>query len=573
MKIVHHTLKSRIIVAAMAAIFTGCFTGQAEAAKPKLVVVVSVDQLAYEYLNRFYVNFAADGFFRTIERQGALFSNCHHRHAFTFTGPGHSVLLTGAYPRQTGIIGNGWYDPDLGRDRYCVECDATKMVGLPQGSRETAMSPSSLLAETLGDVMKRTSEGQAKVIGLSLKDRAGILMAGRKADAAYWFADRRWVTSTWYMDGLPGYLRAYNESRPIDGYAGQTWNLLLPQDAYHLYRADDYPYENDGFGLGRVFPHKLAAVGDASFDKQFPCTPFGNDATLHAAELVIEQEKLGQDDVSDLLCLSFSSNDYLGHQYGPYSLEVEDAAYRLDRQLAALVKFLDQRVGKGQWTMALSADHAVAPIPEFVSELGIKGIRNPLGDLSELTAQIEARIRQAIGPPPDGQKYVSMVEDSQVYLTRDRKVLPENKLATARDAARDVLLEQESIFAAVSADQLTVEQVTRPVRDPLVEQLFKSYHPQRSGDVLFVLRPYDLQSRSATTHGSPWDYDTHVPLLWLGAGIGSGSSTAPVSPAQIAPTLAKLLGVEPPKDCVEVPLVELFPGGEKTTSRIGRRPR
>lgn len=549
---------SQISRIAFAAALVICWAAQTEAAKPKLVVVVSVDQLAQEYLSRFAANFAADGFFRTVEREGALFSNCHHRHAFTYTGPGHSVMLTGAYPRQTGIIGNGWYDAALGRDRYCVECDDVKMVGLPEGSQETAMSPSSLLAETLGDVMKRTSEGQAKVIGLSLKDRAGILMAGRKADAAYWFADRRWVTSTWYMTQLPGYLRACNESRPVDGYAGQTWNLLLPPSAYHIYRPDDYPHENDSFGLGRAFPHKLASASDASFDKQFPCTPFGNDATLHAAELVIEQEKLGQDGVTDLLCLGFSSNDYLGHQYGPYSLEVEDAAYRLDRQLAALVKFLDEHVGRGQWTMAVSADHGVAPIPEFVSELGIKGVRNSLGDLSELTAQIEARIRESIGPPPEGQKYVSMVEDSQVYLTRDRKILPEKHLSTARDAARTVLLEQESIFAAVSADELNVQQVSRPVRDPLQAQLFKTFHPQRSGDVLFVLRPYDMQSRSATTHGSPWDYDTHVPLLWLGVGIGSGSSTAPASPAQIAPTLAKLLGIEPPKDCVEEPLIGLF---------------
>jgi hypothetical protein len=317
---------------------TGASNAEA-AAKPKLVVVVSVDQLCYEYLERFRDGFADDGFFRRVDREGASFSECHHRHAFTFTGPGHSVLTTGSYPRYTGIVGNGWFDPQLGRDRYCVEDKDVKLVGVPDGVGDGPMSPANLHVETLGDALKRATDGKAKVIGISLKDRAGILMAGRKADAAYWFDDRRWVTSTWYRKELPGYLRAFNESGATDQYAGQTWNLLLPREKYHHYRPDDYPHENDGFGLGRAFPHTLAAATDKQFDAQFPCTPFGNDLTLSAARLIIAEEKLGQRDVTDMFCLGLSSNDYLGHQYGPYSLEVEDATYRLDRQLGDFCKF------------------------------------------------------------------------------------------------------------------------------------------------------------------------------------------------------------------------------------------
>jgi hypothetical protein len=465
------------------------------------------------------------------------------------------VLTTGAYPRQTGIIGNGWHDCALGRDRYCVEDKNVKIVGLPEGSGGGPMSPESLQAETLGDVLKRATDGRAKVIGLSLKDRGGILMAGRKADAAYWFADRRWVTSTWYMKQLPGYLRAFNESGVMEQYAGQTWDLLLPREKYHHYRADDYRYENEGYGLGRAFPHTLAAATDKRFDQQFPCTPFGNDLTLAAARLIVAEEQLGKDDVTDLFCLGFSSNDYLGHQYGPYSLEVEDATYRLDRQLGALCHFLDEQIGADEWVLALSADHGVSPIPEFVTrEKTSEQRRNPLNN-AEIAAEIEAELRAACGVPPEGKKYVLIVEDAQVFFTRDRSVLPDTKLALARNKAREVLLKRSAVYSAVTADELQSE---TPLEDVLLEQFRKTFHRQRSGDVLFVLRPYFMQSKSGTTHGSPWRYDTNVPLIFLGPGVRRAKLAAPASPAQIGPTLAKLLHVDTPRNAVEPPRDDVF---------------
>jgi hypothetical protein len=419
---------------------------------------------------------------------------------------------------------------------------------VPDGVGDGPMSPASLQVETLGDALKRATDGRAKVIGISLKDRAGILMAGRKADAAYWFDDRRWVTSTWYRKELPGYLRAFNESGATDQYAGQTWNLLLPREKYHHYRPDDYPHENDGFGLGRAFPHTLAAATDKQFDAQFPCTPFGNDLTLSAARLIIAEEKLGQRDVADMFCLGLSSNDYIGHQYGPYSLEVEDATYRLDRQLGEFCKFLDEQIGEDAWLLALSADHGVAPIPEFVAgEKPREERRNPL-KTGDIGAQIEARLRSALGEPQDGKKYVLMVEDIQVYLARDRAVLPAEKLPEARKIARDAVLENSAVFAAVTADEL---QSDEPLGDDLRERFRKTFNPDRSGDVLFVLRPYFMQSRSGTTHGSPWRYDTHVPLVFLGPGIRAGKYTTQASPAQIGPTLAALLHIEPPAQAIE----------------------
>lgn len=534
-------------------LIVACCADAVAGAPPKLIVVVSVDQLCYEYLERFKDNFADDGFFRRVEREGSSFSECHHRHAFTYTAPGHSVLTTGTYPRYTGIVGNGWFDPALMRDRYCCEDKNVKIVGLPEGVGGAPMSPESLQVETLGDALKRATGGKSKVIGISLKDRAGILMAGRKADAAYWLVNRRWVTSTWYAKQLPGYLRAFNESGVMEQYAGQTWKLLLPSDKYHHYRPDDYPFENEGYGLGRAFPHTLAAATDPKFDEQFPCTPFGNELTLSGARLIIAEEKLGQHDVPDMFCLGLSSNDYLGHQYGPYSLEVEDAALRLDRQLGEFVKFLDAEVGAGQWVLALSADHAVAPIPEFVT--GAKpreNRRNPLNNAA-IGSEIEGRLRAIFGPPPEKKNYVLIVEDIQVFLTRDRKILPVEKLREAREIARDVLLQNKAVYAAVIADDLQSE---TPLDDVLLEKFRKTFNPARSGDVLWVLRPYFMQSLSGTTHGSPWRYDTNVPLVFLGSGVGRGKFVTPSSPAQIGPTLAKLLGIEPPKQSLATPAAE-----------------
>ena len=527
---------------------------KAVAVQPKLIVVVSVDQLCYNYLKHYRAGFAEDGFFLTVERDGASFANCYHRHAFTFTGPGHSVMTTGAYPDRTAIIGNGWYDPDWGRDRYCVEDPDAQLVGLPEGEGGKAMSPASLQAETLGDVMKRSSAGKAKVFGIALKDRAGILMAGRRADAAYWFNNRQWVTSDYYRDDLPGYIRTWNESRVVERYGEATWELLLEKDKYILGRPDDYEHENDGYGLGRAFPHKLAPADDPMFDKQLPCTPIGSQLTLEAALMLIEFEELGKDDVPDFLAVGLSSNDYCGHQYGPYSLEVQDITFRTDQLLAQFVEQLDEQVGEGNWTLALTADHGVAPLPEFLERLGrVPTLRNPLGDheLNEFTQSLEGKLRQALGEPPEGEKFVLKAEVNQVNLNRDPAVLDGERLREARKVVKAALEERPEIHAAYTREDI-LQAGPRP--SVLLSHFQKAFHPERSGDVLFVMEPFTIQSRSAATHGSPWPYDTHVPLLLLGAGIKPGEYQQQCSPANVGPTLAKLLGVEMPMHAVERPL-------------------
>ncbi len=535
-----------------------CWSPAFAQSKPKLVVVVSVDQLCYKYLDIYEGGFDEEGFFQTVGRDGASFTDCYHRHAFTFTAPGHSVMLTGAYPNRTGIIGNGWYDPDWGRDRYCVEDQTVRLVGLPDGEGGDPMSPRSLQAETLGDVMKRSTAGKAKVFGIAWKDRAGILMAGRRADAAYWFDTRCWVTSTYYREELPPYIRTWNESRVAQRYAGATWELLLPKDRYIAAREDDYEFESEAYGLGRAFPHTLAAADDPMFDKQLPLTPIGNQLTLEAAMMIIEFGGLGDDDVTDLLCIGLSSNDYAGHQYGPYSLEVQDMTFRTDQLLAQFIKQLDEQIGEGNWTLALTADHGVAPLPEFLPQVGIEATkRDPLGDkdLDEFHQLLEGKVRQALGEPPDLEAYVLEDEVNQVNLNRDPAVLAGQRLTQARAAVKAALKEIPEVHAAYTRDEILA---AKSGDGRLMSHFQKAFHAERSGDVMFVLKPYTIQTKAAATHGSPWPYDTHVPLLLLGSGVKPGTYRTQCSPANLGPTLAKLLDVETPMHAVEGPLAEVL---------------
>lgn len=566
-----------LIAAAVPSIENRVNAAQPESsAAPRLVVVVSVDQLCQDYLIRFQDNFpdARESLFRAVLEQGAWYPNCHHEHAFTITAPGHAVQLTGAYPCTNGVIGNDWFDRTTGKSRYCVADPTVKIVGIPEGK---SMSPRALLVDTVGDRLKLATNGEAKVIGIAIKDRAAILMSGHLADAAYWLEKNQWVTSTYYRLDLPGYLRNLNEGKAIDQYRGKTWELLLPREKYHNQGPDDNEYENPPAGFTAAFPHALADAGELTpdaFGDQVLFSPFGNDYTLLAAREIIVHEKLGADQVPDLLTINFSSNDYVGHAFGPLSYEAEDMTYRTDRQLAEFVKFLDERVGKGLWSLALTADHGVAPIPEMVakpSEPGERSLpakRNPLGDLKTVRGLLETLVRTKlkIKDPSEGEpgtKVILELEANQVYVNHD---LPElvGQMAAAQGLIRDWLLAQPYVAAAATRDELL-----RGGNARLQEKLRLSFHPSRSGDVLFVYTPYSIPGSSATgkpkgtTHGSPWHYDTHVPLLLIGQGIAPGCYDRRVSPACLAPTASRLLGVDSPGGCIVEPLQEALQSVKK----------
>ncbi|MFO0902102.1 MAG: alkaline phosphatase family protein [Pirellulales bacterium] len=539
----------------------------AAAERPRLAVIVSVDQLCYEYLERFQAGFSDGGFFRLAARDGATFTEAHHRHAYTVTAPGHAVLMSGAYPDVNGIVGNDWYDRSQKKVVYCVEDAAYGIVGAPAGMTELkGVSPRNFKAETVGDVLKRETQGRAKVFGATLKDRAAVLMTGARADGAYWFDPNsgNWVTSRYYRESLPAYIAQINAQRPADSLAGKTWELLYSPDHYRLHYPDANPYEGDYEKIGVAFPHVLESTDMVRVRKQVACSRFGNEVTLELVEQILIHEQLGQDDDPDVFAVGFSSNDFVGHNFGPHSLEVQDVTYRTDLLLKKLVDLLNKHVGEGRWVLALSADHAVSPIPEYAATIGLPAKRNPLGDVAKLREALEARLVAKFGPKSKDDPYIERVDVHQMFL---RAGDDGQLLAAVQQEAKAFMLEQPGIAMAVTRAEL--DAASPPVIDvpadcqPLIPkgsdplaQFRLAYHPRLAGDVFYAIRPYSIQGSTKATHGTPWSYDSHVPVLFLGAGIAPGKYAVPTSPAAIAPTLAKILGIPAPGQCVERPLSE-----------------
>lgn len=525
--------------------------GQVVAKPPRLVVVISVDQYCQEYFERFHDTLRAnEGFYALMLQRGAIYNNAHHAHAFTITAPGHAVQLTGAYPQQHGIIGNEWYDRATKKQMYCVTDKTCTTIGVAEG--DGPCSPRNLQATTVGDMLKLSTNKKGKVIGVSLKDRAAILMTGQLADAAYWFEEKEgnWATSSYYRNDLPGYIRQINEGRFADRYAEAEWKLLHSEGQYHPEVPDDYAAENPPKGLGRAFPHKLPPAGKALYE-QLRVTPFGNEMTLAVAKDVLVHEQLGQDDIPDMLCINFSSNDYVGHAFGPHSLEVEDITYRTDRILREFVDFVEANVES--CVFALTADHGVCPLPELLKEKGItRAGRDPLGGQSKVQAQLEPLLRSRLKLGEVEGKLVERVESNQLYLAKDHPALAGENFALAQEICYEWLVAQPAIHTAVTRDNLLLGRGGGAFNAAFV----KTFHPERSGDLLWAYEPYYLCGGSGTTHGSPWRYDTHVPLMLYGPGIQQGLTLRRVSPAALAPTMAHVLSVDAPPLCVEEPLFE-----------------
>jgi predicted AlkP superfamily pyrophosphatase or phosphodiesterase len=542
---------NRVLLAVGLALSGFIATGPAVAEEPRLIVVVSVDQLCQDYLVRFKDNFAPTGFFNQVAATGASYSNCHHQHAMTVTAPGHAVQLTGAYPNTNGIILNDWFDRDLNAMRYCVSDPLVKVVGT---TSKKGMSPRSLLVNTVGDQMK-LANSKSKVIGVAIKDRASILMTGHQADAAYWLDTNMWVTTEYYRGDLPGCLAQINTKNDIQKYRGKKWELLHPKAKYHNAGPDENAWENPPKGFGSAFPHEILPAGqgdEKQFGDQVLASPFGNDYTLDAARELVVSEQLGQDTVPDLLCINFSSNDYVGHAFGPHSLEVEDMTYRTDLQLAGFTKFLDEKVGSGKWTLLLTSDHGVAPIPEFARTKKLPATRGALA-IDRIKTELEDELKKQFNPAVGSATLLLSVDDHQIHLRREHPALAGMNFDRALRTARDWLLKQPQVVTA-----FTREELHSGSGNKLHEQLRKSFHARRSGDVFWVMTPYSIPGKAGvgkgTTHGSPWFYDTHVPLLLLGCGIQPGQHHQPVSPACIASTVAHLVSVSPPAGNVEQPL-------------------
>jgi predicted AlkP superfamily pyrophosphatase or phosphodiesterase len=502
----------------------------AAGARPRLVVAIAVDQLRADYMDRFGPFFGRSGFNLFLQR-GARLASARYEHATTVTCAGHAVMLTGSYGTVNGIIANDWYDAVQGREVYCAADTTVRVVGVELEGR----SPRNLRDATVGDLLKISNGGRSKVVTVSAKDRSAIMMGGHLADAAYWMEDTLFVTSTYYRQDLPTWAREFNGAGRVSSYFGKRWEHLLPAAVYDMVGPDDVAAEADEAGAGRTFPHPIAGA-DA-----FDLSPFSNDVVADFAMRAVTDEGLGRDTVPDLLGISFSANDRVGHAYGPDSHEVMDVTVRLDRTLARLFAFLDRTVGLANVVMVLTADHGVAPLPEVFATLhpGASARRfNP----AVVDSVVEAALRARYGPAP-APGWVVHSDQPHLYLNSAAVRAKRVPLGEVERAAQAAILSVPGAHEALTSAELAAGRA-EGVRTPEV----LSFYPGRSGNIYYQMEPYILvdDEPSGTGHGTPWAYDQQVPVLFYGSRIVPGVRRTPAAVADIAPTLSALLGLTAP---------------------------
>ena len=535
------------------------------AKKPRLVVLVVFDQMRGDYLKKWKPLFGQGGFAR-LQNDGAWYANCHYPYANTQTGPGHASVLSGCSPDRHGIIANNWYDVKAGETVYCAGSPRYQRVP-PEPKSESKEdgeatatkkpkswgTPDRLLAPTFGDALKEATGGKAKVFGLSLKDRSALLPVGKKADGAYWLdgPDGLIITSTYYRDRVHPWVEDFNRKRVVDRWFDRTWDRSRADVDYEKAAGpDDVDGEGKGAKQGIAFPHAtnggLKKPGKAYYSALYN-SPFGNELLLELAKAAVVAEGLGKDDVPDLLVVSFSSNDAIGHCWGPDSQEVLDVTLRSDRLMADLLKFLDGEVGKGNYVLGLTADHGICPLPEVSASRGKDAERlSPV----KLVAAAELHLRQTFDkevPLAEAIKtrWIESVAPPWIYLNQrliaDRGLKP----ADVEKCLADWLAKQPGIQRAFTRRDLAGK---FGPDDPIGRRMQKSYFPERSGDVAVVIKPFCLLdgSLTGTNHGTPHPYDTHVPLLVYGPGIRPGTRTEEVPPQALAAIFAHALGIRPP---------------------------
>ena len=539
--------------------------------RPRLVLLIVVDQFRYDYLERFGDLFAPNGL-RRLMRQGASWTQSHYDHFPTYTAPGHGTMMTGAYPAETGIIGNEWLDRATGKRVTSVTDDTVELLG--GGQNELASSPRRLLSSTLGDELRLVTNGRSKVIGISVKDRSAILPAGRHANGAYWFStwSGNMVSSTYYFKELPGWVTEFNKGKPADKYFGAKWERLLSEAEYLKRAGPDNPsWENVGSASGdtNAFPHTItggATTPGRVFYNALEYSPFTNDILINFAQMAIVAEKLGQDDDTDVLTLSLSANDYVGHRFGPYSQEAMDVTLRTDLKIAAFLDVVQFWVGLPNTLVVLTADHGVSPIPEQAAALGLGGARLKTADLfATIRTAISARYNpQAKSPDPSADYLLKSNESGPPRELFINGNLYFNYEALKRDNINVEEFSQIVVSAALAFpgvarcfSRTQLQRGATSITDPIERRVLHGFHPARSGDVVIITEPYKYLGDSINaTHGSAYSYDTHVPTIIMGSGINPGRYIEPASPADIAPTLSALLRVTPPSNATGRVLIE-----------------
>ncbi|HXH99655.1 MAG TPA: alkaline phosphatase PafA [Sphingobacteriaceae bacterium] len=517
--------------------------------RPKLVVGIMVDQMRWDFLYRYYDRYQNGGFKRMLN-EGFTCENTYIDYIPSVTGIGHTTVYTGSVPAIHGIAGNEFIEQTTGRSIYCAEDSTVQTVGstnLTVGK----MSPRNMLSTSITDELKLATNFRSKVIGIAIKDRGGILPAGHSADAAYWFdgSTGNWVTSTYYMKELPTWLKAFNDQKLPEKYLKQDWNTLYPINTYLQSTADDSKYEGKFLGTtAPTLPLKTSQMMSRGVG-MVSSTPYGNSITLDLAKAAIDNEGLGSDAITDLLAISFSSPDYIGHQFGPNSVEIEDTYLRLDRDIANLFDHLDVKVGKGNYSVFLTADHGVANNANFLLDNKIPaGLYATGGLLQTLNNQLEKDYKT--------KNMVLSFGNYQVSL--NNTAIAANKLneTDIRKKIIAFLQKQKEVAFAIDINEVQTASIPEVYRSKIIN----GYNKERSGVIQIILKPgiYSGFSATGTTHGSLAPYDTHIPLLFMGWGIKSGKSNISYNMSDIASTVSALLRIQEPNGNIGKPITEVL---------------
>ena len=538
-------MKKIKVISFLSMALLGCGTASAQQSnaaaieRPKLVVGIVVDQMRWDYLYRYQKRYT-DGGFKRLLGEGFSCENTMIPYVPSVTAIGHTCIYTGSVPSIHGIAGNNFVKD--GKKVYCTDDDSVKPVGTT--SVAALMSPRNLWVSTIGDEMKIASNGRAKVVGVALKDRASILPAGHNPNGVFWFDDQTgcFITSSYYMDHLPKWVEAFNDKRLPEQYLSQKWNTLYPKNTYTESTTDENEYENGiREGVKATLPLNLPELYKKYGYGIIRNTPFGNSLTLDMAKAAIDGEQLGADDETDLLTVSCSSTDYIGHQVGTHAIETEDTYLRLDKAIADFLAYLDSKVGKGNYLVFLSADHGAMNNAAFLQDRRI-----PAGswDASATAKKLNHVLAKEY---PEAGDIVKTVMNYQVFFNRDVIKSKQLDFDNIKQTVVNVLKEDPSVLYACDMAKASTESIPEEVKFRIIN----GYNRERSGDVVIILKPnFYAHGMKGTDHGAWNSYDTHIPLVFMGWGIKHGATTKQTFMTDIAPTIAAMLHVQAPNGCV-----------------------
>lgn len=521
----------------------------AQPKRPKLVVGIVVDQMRWDFLYRYQSRYSADGFKRML-REGFTCENTFIPYTPTVTAAGHTCVYTGSVPAIHGVAGNAWYDRSLKRIMYCSESLSDTVISVGGDARNGKMSPANMLTTTITDELRLATNFKSKVIGVCIKDRGAIFPAGHTANAAFWYDGKtgNWISSTYYMKELPEWLKNLNARKLPDTYYQKEWNTVQPLNTYTQSTTDEKAYEGKMTGASNTsFPHILSGYTGKNYDA-ISSTPYGNSMTLDVARAALDAYQLGKGEVTDFLAVSLSSTDYVGHRFGPNSIEAEDTYLRLDSDLGSFMKYLDQKLGKGNYSLFLTADHGVAHVPGFMNENRI-----PAGNWENdfLTKNLNTGLKEKFG----ADSIILAESNYQLYLDDERI----KRVGLNRNSIEEYVIQYCMKIKGVANVFRLADMHKELIPEYVKNMLVNGYHKKRSGDIQIILEPGWIDGgKTGTTHGLWNPYDAHIPMLWMGWGIKQGESNRTMYMTDIAPTLSALLNIQMPGGSIGEVMTEVL---------------